>query len=70
LVATPSDLDGARPGTVEIPPANSADASQQQPPSPALESEPSDENSDVARYREDQNEQLESEGNEYPIPKK
>ena len=62
LVATPPDLDGAQPGTVEIPPANSVDASQQQPPSPALESQPSDESSDVARYREDESEQLESEG--------
>jgi PDZ domain len=62
LVATAPDLDGAQPGTVEIPPANSADASRQQPPSPALESLPSDESSDVARYREDESEQLESEG--------
>ncbi len=62
LVATPPDLDGAQPGTVEIPPANSVDASQQQPPSPALESQPSDESSDVARYREDEAEQLKSEG--------
>jgi len=61
LVATPPDLDGAQPGTVEIPPANSVDASQQ-PPSPALESQPSDESSDIARYREDESEQLESEG--------
>jgi hypothetical protein len=59
--ATPPDLDGAPPDTVEIPPANSVDASQP-PPSTALESQPSDENSDVARYREDQSEQLESEG--------
>jgi len=34
----------------------------QQPPSPALESQPFDESSDVARYREDESEQLESEG--------
>src|SRR5208337_2215186 len=61
--ATPPDLDGAQPGTVEIPHANSVDASQQQQPSPAVESQPSDdESSDVARYREDQREQLESEG--------
>jgi hypothetical protein len=50
------------PGTAEIPPANSSDALQQQPQSPGLESEPSDESSDVARYREDESEQLESEG--------
>ena len=62
LVATPPDLDGAQPGTVEIPPANSVDASQQQPPSPALESQPSDESSEVARYREEQSGQFESEG--------
>jgi hypothetical protein len=61
-VATPPDLDGAQPGTVEIPPANSVDASHQQPPSPALESQPFDESNDVARYREDESEQLESEG--------
>ncbi len=62
LVATPPDPDGAQPGTVEIPPANSVDASQQPPPGPALESQPSDESNDLARYREDENEQLESEG--------
>ena len=60
--ATPPDLDGAPPGTAEIPPVNSADASQQQPTSPALESQPSDESSDIARYREDESEQFESEG--------
>src|SRR5208337_5663760 len=54
--ATPSHLDGALPGTVEIPPANSVDASQQQQPSPAGESPSDDESSDVARYREDQRE--------------
>ncbi len=60
--ATPPDLNGAQPGTVEIPPANTVDGSQQQPPSPALESQPLDESNDVARYREDEHEQLESEG--------
>ena len=60
--ATPPDLDGPPPGTAEIPPVNSVDASQQQPPSPALESQPSDESSDIARYREDESEQFESEG--------
>lgn len=59
--ATPPDLNGAEPGTEEIPPANSVDAAQQ-PPSPALEAQPSDESGDVERYREDQSEQLESEG--------
>jgi hypothetical protein len=47
---TPPDLDGAQPGTVEIPPADSVDASQPLS-SPALESQPTDENSDVARTR-------------------
>ncbi len=60
--ATPPDLDGAQAGTVEIPPVNSAGASQQQPTSPALESQSSDESSDIARYREDESEQFESEG--------
>ena len=62
LVATPPDLDAAQPGTAEIPPANSADASQQQLPSPALESQPSNESSEVARYREEQSGQFDSEG--------
>jgi len=53
MVATPPDLDGAQPGTAEIPPANPADASQQQPPSHA-DSQPSNENSEVARYQEEQ----------------
>jgi len=61
LFATPPDLDGAQPGTVEIPPANPVDASQQQPPSPALESQPTDESSEVARYREEQSGQFDSE---------
>src|ERR1019366_7577823 len=51
LVATPPDPDSTQPGTAEIPPADSADASQQQPPSPALELQPS---SEVARYQEEQ----------------
>ena len=57
MVATPPDLDNAQPGTAEIPPANSsnsADASQQQPPSPAPDSQPSNESSEVARYQEEQ----------------
>ncbi len=62
LVATPPDLDAAQPGTLEIPPDNSVDASQQQPASPALESQPSDESNDVVRYREDESEELKSEG--------
>ena len=61
LVATRPDLDGAQPGTAEIP-ANSIDASQPPPPSPALESQPSNESSEVARYREEQNGQFDSEG--------
>ncbi len=63
LVATPPDLNVAQPGALEIPPDNSVDASQLQPPSAALESQPSDdESSDVAGYRKDGSEQLESEG--------
>jgi hypothetical protein len=60
--AATQSLDGAPPSTREIPAANSVEASQQQPPSPALEAQPYDASNDVARYREDQNEQLESEG--------
>ncbi len=69
MVATPLDLDGAQPGTAEIPPANSfnsADASQQQPPpqqpppqqqlpSTPPESQPYNESGEVARYQEEQN---------------
>ena len=62
MVATPPDLDGAQPGTAEIPPANSfnsADASQQQPaqqqpPSTPPDSQPYNESSEVARYQEEQ----------------
>lgn len=54
MVATPPDLDNAQPGTAEIPPANPADASQQRPPSPAPDSQPSNESSEVARYQEEQ----------------
>jgi len=60
--ATPPDLDAAQPGILEIPPDNSVDASQQQAASPALESQPSDESNDVARYREDESEEVKSEG--------
>jgi hypothetical protein len=68
LVARPPDLDGAQPGTVENPPADSAGGLRQQPPSSALESQQSDDDgSDVAQYREDQREQLESEG-EFSTP--
>ncbi len=62
LVAAPPALDGAQPGTVESPPVDSVGTSQQQQPSAAIESQPSDEGSDVARYLEDEREQLESEG--------
>ncbi|MGA3228489.1 MAG: PDZ domain-containing protein [Candidatus Binatus sp.] len=68
MVATPLDLDGAQPGTAEIPPAdsfNSADASQQQPvqqqpppqqqlPSTPPDSQPYNESGEVARYQEEQ----------------
>ncbi len=65
MVATPLDLDGAQPGTAEIPPANSfnsADASQQQPQQPAQQqppstppdSQPYNESGEVARYQEEQ----------------
>ena len=54
MVATPPDLDNAQPGIAEIPPANSADASQQQQQSSAVDSQPSNESSEVARYEEEQ----------------
>ena len=54
MVATPPDLDNAQPGIAEIPPANSADASQQQQQSSAVDSQPSNESSEVARYQEEQ----------------
>ena len=68
MVATPPDLDGAQPGTAEIPPAdsfNSAGASQQQPvqqqpppqqqlPSTPPDSQPYNESGEVARYQEEQ----------------
>jgi len=64
MVATPPDLDGAQPGTAEIPPANPVDAlpqqqqqqqqqQHQQQLSPA-DSQPSNESSEVARYQEEQ----------------
>jgi hypothetical protein len=52
IVATPLDLDSAQPGTAEIPPANPADASQQQP-SPA-DSQSSNQSSEVMRYQAEQ----------------
>ena len=54
MVATPPDLDGAQPGTAEIPPANPADGSQQQPPPSPADSQPSNESGEVARYQEEQ----------------
>ena len=54
MVATPPDLDNAQPGIAEIPPANSADASQQQQQSSAADSQSSNESSEVARYEEEQ----------------
>jgi hypothetical protein len=54
MVATPPDLDNAQPGIAEIPPANSADASQQQQRSSAADSQSSNESSEVARYQEEQ----------------
>ena len=54
MVATPPDLDNAQPGIAEIPPANSADASQQQQQSSAADSQSSNETSEVARYQEEQ----------------
>lgn len=56
MVATPPDLDNAQPGIAEIPPANSADASQQQQhqQSSAADSQSSNESSEVARYQEEQ----------------
>jgi hypothetical protein len=62
LVATAPDPNAARPGTLEIEPANSIDAPPAQPSGPALASQPSGESGDVERYREDLGEQLESEG--------
>ncbi|MGA6974473.1 MAG: PDZ domain-containing protein [Candidatus Binatus sp.] len=62
LIATAPDPNAARPGTLEIAPANSVDAPPAQPPSSAIESQPSGESGDVERYREDLGEQLESEG--------
>ena len=62
LVATAPDPNAARPGTLEIAPANYVDAPPAQPSGPALASQPSDESADVQRYREDLGEQLESEG--------
>ena len=62
LFATAPDPNAAQPGTLEIAPANSVDAPPPQPPSSALESQPSDESGDVERYRQDLGEQLESEG--------
>jgi len=56
MVATPPDPDETQPGTAEIPPAspsNSADASVQQPSSPA-DSQPYNDNSEVMRYQEEQ----------------
>jgi len=54
MVATPPDLDNAQSGIAEIPPANSADASQQQQQSSAADSQSSNESSEVARYEEEQ----------------
>jgi len=61
LVATPPDLDNAQPGTAEIPPANTADASQQQQPQQSqqrsagyADSQSSNVSSEVARYQEEQ----------------
>jgi hypothetical protein len=53
------DTDSTQPGTAEIPAANSADASQQQPPGTAPDSQPADaqssnDGSEVARYQEEQ----------------
>jgi len=53
IVATPLDMDSAQPGTAEIPPANPADASQQQQPSPA-DSQSSYQSNEVLRYQEEQ----------------
>jgi len=52
IVATPLDMDSAQPGIAEIPPANPADASQQQP-SPA-DSQASYQSNEVLRYQEEQ----------------
>ncbi len=59
MVPTPPDLDGAQPGTAEIPPANPADAppqqqQQQQPQPSAPDSQLSNESSEIARYQEEQ----------------
>jgi len=60
LVPTPPEIEATQPGTAEIPAANSAAASQQQSPGPALDSQPSadsqspNDGSEVARYQEEQ----------------
>jgi PDZ domain len=61
LVPTPLDnIEATAPGTAEIPAADPADASQQQPQDiapdsqPSADSDPSSESNDIARYQEEQ----------------
>jgi S1-C subfamily serine protease len=54
MVPTPPEIDATQPGISEIAPASPADASQQQLPGSAPDSEPSNEGGEIARYQEEQ----------------